>query len=77
MRDKVHDAPTIGLLLCKSKEQTIVEYALQGMNKPIGVSTYRTSPELPNELARLLPSIESLTEQLDATIIKMPPEEPD
>ena len=77
VRDKVHDAPTIGLLLCKSKEQTIVEYALQGMSKPIGVSTYRTSPELPNELAGLLPSIESLTEQLDATIIEMPPEEPD
>lgn len=37
----------------------------------------RTSPELPNELAGLLPSIESLTEQLDATIIEMPPEEPD
>ena len=77
VRDKVHDAPTIGLLLCKSKEQTIVEYALQGMSKPIGVSTYRTSPELPNELAGLLPSIESLTEQLDVTIIEMPPEEPD
>lgn len=77
VRDKTHDAPTIGLLLCKSKEQTMVEYALQGMSKPIGVSTYRTSPELPQELAGLLPSIESLTEQLDVPTIQMPPEPPD
>jgi predicted nuclease of restriction endonuclease-like (RecB) superfamily len=68
LRDKRHDAPTIGLLLCKSKEKTIVEYALQGMSKPIGVSTFRTSPELPGELARYLPSIETLTAQLDASM---------
>lgn len=72
LRDKTVDAPTIGLLLCKSKEQTIVEYALQGMSKPIGVSTYRTSPEMPKELANLLPSIESLTEQLDIQVLQIP-----
>jgi predicted nuclease of restriction endonuclease-like (RecB) superfamily len=72
VRDKAHDAPTIGLLLCKNKEHTIVEYALQGMSKPMGVSSFRTSPELPKELAGLLPSIESLTEQLDAQVITMP-----
>ena len=72
VRDKARDAPTIGLLLCKNKEHTIVEYALQGMNKPMGVSSFRTSPELPKELAGLLPSIESLTEQLDAQVITMP-----
>jgi predicted nuclease of restriction endonuclease-like (RecB) superfamily len=75
LRDKAHDAPTIGLLLCKSKEQTIVEYALQGMSKPIGVSTYRTSPDLPKELAVWLPSIESLTEQLELPILEMPSED--
>lgn len=72
IRDKAYDAPTIGLLLCKSKNQTIVEYALQGMSQPIGVSTYRTSPDLPKELAGLLPSIESLTEQLDVQGMKLP-----
>lgn len=72
LRNKTVDAPTIGLLLCKSKEQTIVEYALQGMSKPIGVSTYRTSPEMPKELANLLPSIESLTEQLDIQVLQIP-----
>jgi predicted nuclease of restriction endonuclease-like (RecB) superfamily len=75
LRDKAVDAPTIGLLLCKSKEQTIVEYALQGMSKPIGVSTYRTSPEMPKELAGLLPSIESLTEQLDVQKFELPTDE--
>lgn len=75
LRDKVHDAPTIGLLLCKSKSQTIVEYALQGMSKPIGVSTYRTSPELPKELTGLLPSIETLEAELDAQpVIELPSE---
>jgi hypothetical protein len=77
VRDKTHDAPTIGLLLCKTKEQTMVEYALQGMSNPIGVSTYRTSPELPKALAGLLPSIELLTEQLDVPIIQLPSEQPD
>lgn len=71
VRDKAHDAPTIGLLLCKNKEHTIVEYALQGMTKPMGVSTYRTSPEMPMELAGLLPSIESLTAQLDTERIEI------
>jgi predicted nuclease of restriction endonuclease-like (RecB) superfamily len=72
VRDKAHDAPTIGLLLCKNKERTLVEYALQGMSKPMGVSSFRTSTELPQELAGLLPSIESLAEQLDVLTIEMP-----
>jgi hypothetical protein len=42
------------------------------MTKPMGVSTYRTSPEMPKELAGLLPSIESLTAQLDAEVIEIP-----
>lgn len=65
VRDPKHDAPTIGLILCKSKKKTMVEYALRGVETPMGVSTYRTSPELPKELADLLPSIESLTEKLE------------
>ena len=65
VRDPKHDAPTIGLMLCKSKKKTMVEYALRGIETPMGVSTYRTSPELPKELADLLPSIESLTDELE------------
>jgi predicted nuclease of restriction endonuclease-like (RecB) superfamily len=66
VRDARVDAPTIGLILCKSKKKTMVEYALRGVQTPMGVSTYRTSPELPKELADLLPSIEALTAELDA-----------
>jgi predicted nuclease of restriction endonuclease-like (RecB) superfamily len=63
VRDKQQDAPTIGLLLCKSKKGTTVEYAMRDMASPMGVSTYRTA--LPDEVAKVLPSIEALTEKLD------------
>jgi predicted nuclease of restriction endonuclease-like (RecB) superfamily len=66
VRDPQVDNPTIGMILCKSKKKTMVEYALRGVQTPMGVSTYRTSPELPKEVADLLPSIESLVAELDA-----------
>jgi hypothetical protein len=47
--------PSIGLILCRSKTQTIVEYALRESNKPIGVSRYRVSSELPADLKGELP----------------------
>jgi predicted nuclease of restriction endonuclease-like (RecB) superfamily len=64
VRDKNVDAPTIGIILCKSKKKTMVEYALRGVETPMGVSTFRTSPELPKELVGLLPSVEQLEERL-------------
>jgi YhcG PDDEXK nuclease domain len=63
VRDKQQDAPTIGLLLCKSKKGTTVEYAMRDMASPMGVSTYRTA--MPDAVAKVLPSIEALTEKLD------------
>lgn len=66
VRDPKVDAPTIGILLCKSKKKTKVEYALRGVTTPMGVSTYRTSPELPKELVGLLPTIEELEARLKA-----------
>jgi hypothetical protein len=41
--------PSIGIILCKSKDKTIVEYALRESNKPIGVATYRIVTVLPSE----------------------------
>ena len=64
VRDPKHDAPTIGLILCKSKKKTMVEYALRGVETPMGVSTFRTSPELPKELVGILPTIEQLEDGL-------------
>ena len=50
------DAPTIGLLLCKSKNDLIAEYALQDINKPIGVSEYRITDDIPEKFRQQLPS---------------------
>lgn len=49
------DNPSIGILLCKSKSKLTVEYALELVNKPIGVATY-TYSQLPDEIAKNLPS---------------------
>jgi predicted nuclease of restriction endonuclease-like (RecB) superfamily len=62
VRDKAVDAPTIGLILCKSKSATMVEYALRGVETPMGVSTFRTA--LPQSVLDALPSIETLSEKL-------------
>ena len=59
------DAPTIGLLLCKSKNKLVVEYALQDVNKPIGVSEYQIMNALPNEIQCSLPTIEQIERELN------------
>jgi predicted nuclease of restriction endonuclease-like (RecB) superfamily len=71
VRDPVHDAPTIGMVLCKNAKKSVVEYALRGVSTPMSVSTYRTSPELPQALAGLLPRIEDLENQLNAELIAL------
>ena len=48
--------PSIGIIICKSKERTIVEYALKSSDKPIGVATYSLHDSLPENLRSLLPS---------------------
>jgi predicted nuclease of restriction endonuclease-like (RecB) superfamily len=58
------DGPTIGLLLCKSKNRVIAEYALRDMNKPIGVAEYQLVEALPKELETNLPSIEQIEREL-------------
>ncbi len=56
------DGPTLGLLLCEDHNEVVVEYALRDVGKPIGVSTYRVTKELPVPLKENLPSIEDLEE---------------
>ena len=58
------DQPTIGMVLCKSKENTVVEYALRGVNTPIGVSTHSIE-ELPEQLQQSLPTVEQLQQELN------------
>ena len=54
------DKPTIGLLLCKSKDRLVAEYALSGIEKPIGVAEYQLVRALPEPLDTCLPSIEEI-----------------
>jgi len=58
------DQPTIGILLCKSKDKMVAEYALSDIHKPIGVSEYQLTQSLPDNLKPSLPSIEELEREL-------------
>ena len=59
-----HDAPTIGLLLCKSRNKVVAEYALRDLSKPIGVAEYQLVEALPADLQSSLPSIEAIEQAL-------------
>jgi len=58
------DNPTIGILLCKKRDKLIAEYALKDINKPIGVSEYKLSDFVPEELADTLPSAEDIEKRI-------------
>jgi predicted nuclease of restriction endonuclease-like (RecB) superfamily len=60
-----HDAATIGLILCQSKNRVFAEYALRDVQKPIGIADYELTRALPANLASCLPSIESLESEFD------------
>ena len=59
-----HDNPSIGLLLCKSKNDLVAEYALKDMSKPIGVSEYKITSQLPEDLGQQLPSVEDIQRRI-------------
>ncbi len=58
------DRPSIGLILCKSQNRLVAEYALRDVSKPMGVATYRLTEALPADLQENLPSIEELKKEL-------------
>ncbi len=58
------DNPSIGLLLCKSKNSLVAEYSLKDMSKPIGVSEYKVTGDLPESLSRQLPSVEDIQKRI-------------
>lgn len=62
------DAPTIGLILCQTKDRILAEYALRDINKPIGVADYELTRALPAELASSLPSIEDIEAELSLSM---------
>ena len=58
------DNPTIGILLCKKRDKLTAEYALKGINKPIGVSEYKLSDFVPEELVDTLPSADDIEKRI-------------
>ncbi|RYY24721.1 MAG: DUF1016 domain-containing protein [Sphingobacteriaceae bacterium] len=59
------DQPTIGLILCQTKDRIFAEYALRDIQKPIGISEYELTRSLPDKLAGSLPSIDELEKELE------------
>ncbi len=63
-----HENPSIGIILCTDKDSFEVEYALQNLSQPMGISTYTTNDILPNELLQNLPTKEELEIKLKEII---------
>ena len=59
------DNPSVGILICKSRKKTVVEYALRDFNKPIGVSEYMITQNLPDQFKSAIPSIEEIEAELE------------
>jgi predicted nuclease of restriction endonuclease-like (RecB) superfamily len=67
--------PSIGIIICKSKSKTIVEYALRKTSNPIGIASYTLTETLPKEYKDLLPSPKEIEEKLSGFIDNIPTEE--
>ena len=78
LNDKVKmpdENPSIGIIVCKEKKRTTVEYALNEVNQPIGVASYRVTPTLPKGYKNLLPTPETIIESLAGMIENLPQKE--
>jgi predicted nuclease of restriction endonuclease-like (RecB) superfamily len=68
LNDKVkmpHENDSIGIIICKEKNRTVVEYSLKTSSLPIGVSTYTTTTKLPRDYKRLLPDSKVISQKID------------
>lgn len=63
---KPHEAASIGIIICKSKNRTVVEFALQDLNKPIGIATYSLTTNLPTNLQQFFPTNEEFVERVES-----------
>lgn len=64
-----HENPSIGIIICREKNRTVVEYALKRVNTPIGVADYSVSSKLPRDMESLLPSAEEISRRLECLIV--------
>ena len=60
-----HENPSIGIILCKEKDDKKVEYSFRDFSKPMGVSTFKTSNKVPQEFKNALPDAETLKKLMD------------
>jgi predicted nuclease of restriction endonuclease-like (RecB) superfamily len=60
-----HEKPSIGIILCKEKNNKTVEFSFRDFNKSMGVATYKTAHELPEEFKNSLPDVETLKKLMD------------
>lgn len=60
-----HENDAIGIIICKEKDRTVVEYSLKSSNMPIGVATYNTSAKLPKQYQELLPDREEIAKKIN------------
>ncbi|MDR3171418.1 MAG: PDDEXK nuclease domain-containing protein [Treponema sp.] len=67
-RKKDTDNPTIGLLICKTRNNIVAEYSLESTNQPIGISEYQLSRLLPDKFKSSLPSIEDIEAELEGKV---------
>ncbi len=58
------DQPTIGLILCQTKDRILAEYTLRDIHKPIGISDYELTRALPESLRSSLPTVEEIEAEL-------------
>lgn len=63
-----HDEPAIGLILCKTNNKIVAEYALRDTSKPIGIAEYKIAERLPDNIKGELPSIEEIEQRVDEEI---------
>ena len=63
-----HENPAVGIIICKSKSRTIVEYALKDSTKPIGIATYSITGTLPEKYKMQLPYTEAIAAKLSNLI---------
>jgi hypothetical protein len=62
------DSPSIGLVLCQDKNQIVAEYALRGVDRPIGISEYELTRALPKDLKSSLPTVEEIETELAESV---------
>ena len=64
LKKKNEDNPTVGLLICKTKNDVVAQYALESTSQPIGISSYELTKLIPTELQSQLPTIEEIENNL-------------